>query len=915
MFQNCPSLKSIDLSSFNTNLVENFEFLFSGCKSLLSLNLYNFNTSLVKNMSQMFYECNSLIYLNISNFNSKSVTSMKYMFSNCNSLKSLELSSNFDASSVTDMEYMFSNCDSLTSLNLHFFKTSSAKTMNNMFTNCYSLKYLDISNFNTSSITNFQYMFSNCNSLKSLNLSGFDTSSVTNMENMFSHCFCLSSLNLSSFNTKSVTNMFNMFEECRDLLYLNFSNFFFNPSLNYTNIFKGINENIVYCLNNDDININKIISLLSSKECSINDCSYNWEENQGNKINDKNNNFSLFKDKCIYSRIKYISENFYLLNNIPNASIYSYKINSNIDKLKDNNHNLTFIQFTSDNINNIKKIFNLDSEKDNIYILVSDFPSNDSLSATSDYIFKIILENGTELNLSFIDADFYVNIVVPIRDLNLAKFYYASYFNEQGYDIYNKNSGFYYDLCTSAYYDKNDLIIKDRKKYIYPNNVTLCKTNCEYRMVNLDQQRISCECNLNYNKINNYKLNINNNKKDSDFLTESEEEFDNFGNLLLKNINYKIFKCSHLIFSFDNLIQNIGFYSISLVFIVMIFFNIKFFFFGLSGIRIKMFEETPTKEKVKKIMMEQLSKRKAYKNTTIKNNPFKRKIKVKFLTTCNNKNRKNSRSNKINKKNTSKDYLNIFQTNVSQNIGKRRIKKYLTDIRRERYVKKIYEKNNEVYDNLPFTKAIIEDNRSAFQLFERILFQKLELINLFMTKTKLKDILICEYILSLLIDFFFNTFFYSDDVISHKYLNNGKLDFAATLIITITSNVATAIICHFLNHSRWIEEKMDNILEIRIEYKYLYLLNKFFKYLKVKLAIFLAIEIIIVFFCFYYVVVFCAVYSQTQISLLINYIASLIEGLIKSIIVTLLIVITRKIGIKFLNVYSYNVSKYINSKF
>ena len=207
------------------------------------------------------------------------------------------------------------------------------------------------------------------------------------------------------------------------------------------------------------------------------------------------------------------------------------------------------------------------------------------------------------------------------------------------------------------------------------------------------------------------------------------------------------------------------------------------------------------------------------------------------------------------------------------------------------------------------------DNRSIYQLFKSILFQKLEFINLFASKTDIKDILICEYILSLLIDFFFNTFFYSDEAISNKYHNNGKLDFIVTLLITLASNIATSIICHFLNNSNWIENKMQNISEIRNEYKYLILINRFLKFLKLKFICFLISEIIILFISFYYIVIFCIVYSQTQISLLTNYIASLIEELIKSIIITILIVMTRRIGISYKNVYSYNVSKYINSNF
>ena len=90
--------------------------------------------------------------------------------------------------------------------------------------------------------------------------------------------------------------------------------------------------------------------------------------------------------------------------------------------------------------------FNLDIKKDKVYIFISDYPSNDLNMATSDYNYTFILENGTELNLNEINEELYVDIYVPIRDLDLANFQYTKYFAEQGYDIYTKNSNFYNDI-------------------------------------------------------------------------------------------------------------------------------------------------------------------------------------------------------------------------------------------------------------------------------------------------------------------------------------------------------------------------------------------------------------------------------------------------------------------------------------
>ena len=105
------------------------------------------------------------------------------------------------------------------------------------------------------------------------------------------------------------------------------------------------------------------------------------------------------------------------------------------------------------------------------------------------------------------------------------------------------------------------------------------------------------------------------------------------------------------------------------------------------------------------------------------------------------------------------------------------------------------------------------------------------------------------------------------------------------------------------------------ISEIKKEYKYLYALNQFLKFLKLKMIMFIITIIILVGACFYYIVIFCIIYSKSQMSLLINYLYSLLEGLIKSLIITGTIVISRRIGILFKSLYLYNTSKYMSDKF
>ena len=90
MFEGCRSLRTLDLSSFDTAKVENMGEMFWGCRSLTALDLSSFNTSMVTDMNGMFYGCESLTALNLSYFDTAKVTGMGRMFCSCQSLTALD---------------------------------------------------------------------------------------------------------------------------------------------------------------------------------------------------------------------------------------------------------------------------------------------------------------------------------------------------------------------------------------------------------------------------------------------------------------------------------------------------------------------------------------------------------------------------------------------------------------------------------------------------------------------------------------------------------------------------------------------------------------------------------------------------------------------------------------------------------
>jgi len=976
MFYECNSLKSLNIKNFDSSLVTDMSEMFFNCKSLKELDLSNFKTTSCENMYKMFCGCSSLVYLDLSNFDTSLVTHIGRMFNNCSSLISINLNS-FNTSLVNNMGNTFNGCKSLISLNLKNFVVSQSTIFDSIVSNindnliyCLNINlYLIIKSyfpknsiFNCSDVcfTNQQNKLiieknkciDECNNDDTYKIKyksicyetcPINTNNLTCEEEEnehqicdkyynFNHTACIDSIpegyylndstlktidkcNSKCQNCNNESNSYNLCVSC------NVENNYFQKENDSSNIYLFIN-----CYNSQDDgynldSFNNIYKLCyhTCKKCneSGDESSNNCTECYDNFILNEDSNCVLFESEKISEEqdseilktivtesieltekeennestqseqnkesdinmnldIEQIVNELVNTSQIINPNFYYYKLDYENTDLENSYINNTYIGFSKEESQILFTKFNLDEEKDKIYVIIIDYPSNDSKSAISDYSFKIFLENGTELNLSSIEEDFSVDIYCPIRDEILSKYNYSVYFAEQGYDIYNKHSDFYNDICSPAFIHGNDIVLSDRKNDIYPNNVTICKQNCEYKKAILDNKKIVCKCQLNNEKYEN---------EDNYFLLEEET---NFWNYILDNINYKIFKCYDLFLSFDNLKENIGFYFSIAIFITITLNNFIFYFCGIPRIIRLMYKSIPKEDKVKNEMEKQLLK---YR---------KRKSKKIFI-----KNKSKPKQNLVLKTKTSTSSINMLSR--GEIVIFSQSKEFINNNKEINEIEDINE--------LPFSLALIKDKRNAFQIFISVIIKKLDLINIIFGEEKVKLILIFQFILSLIIDFFFNTLLFSDDIISNKYHSNGKLSIFVSILLSIASNIITSIICNLLNFSKGVEERIGEITEIKRENQYFRALNKFLIILKIRMLLYFIFEMLFIIFFFYYEVIFCSIYRNCQVNLLINYLISLIDNFIISIIISILVVITRKIGITFSKSYIYNTSKFINNKF
>lgn len=191
-FYRCEKLTDFEgMEYLNTSQTIDMQDMFRGCESLKSIDLSHFDTSNAEYMIAMFRSCSGLTSLDVSHFDTRKVKSMDNMFCGCTKLKTIDVSK-FDTQNVYSFRWMFGYCNGLTSIDLRNFSTKSLQTVELMFENCKNLITVDLSSFNTEKVTNTRKMFYNCANLKTIyTTENFTVQNVTNSEEMFTGCTSL----------------------------------------------------------------------------------------------------------------------------------------------------------------------------------------------------------------------------------------------------------------------------------------------------------------------------------------------------------------------------------------------------------------------------------------------------------------------------------------------------------------------------------------------------------------------------------------------------------------------------------------------------------------------------------------------------------------------------------------------------
>ena len=222
---------------------------------------------------------------------------------------------------------------------------------------------------------------------------------------------------------------------------------------------------------------------------------------------------------------------------------FTYTITSTlIQKINNKNQIRIDLGKCEDELKNQYKI----SKNDSLYLLIVNGRIDNIPKVEYEVFYPFSQNNFSTLNLS-ICKDMKIDISIPIN-ISLDEI-----------DKYNKSSGLYNDICyTLTTENDTDITLKDRRKDYIEKNYSVCGEDCEFTEYDIDVKRAKCSC---FTKI---KLPLV-----SDIKVDKDKLISNFKDI--RNIaNFKMLKCTHLLFNKDNIFKNSANYIIVIILFISI---------------------------------------------------------------------------------------------------------------------------------------------------------------------------------------------------------------------------------------------------------------------------------------------------------------------------------------------------------
>ena len=507
--------------------------------------------------------------------------------------------------------------------------------------------------------------------------------------------------------------------------------------------------------------------------------------------------------------------------------------------------------------------------------------------------------NKTKLNLSLCSG-ININLYSKI-ELNPDTEALSEQIEKFGYNMFDINDRFYQDICTPyKSLNNTDVLISDRIGYIYNNNDTQCQDNCQFSEYFFDSEYIKCICNVD-------GINQDNEKKQENF--KPKKIYESFVDVL-KYSNYKILKCSKLVFNKKIFTKNVGNIIILVFFAFYLTTLIIYIIKGLSPLKNKLLEimdeetkEIDFKEDEKNEIKIYDNKNNSHLSSSKKNicesqvslskpkkNKNKNKIKKKKgipLKTVTNPNKKkilkrpklkdkdkiDDKKVRINtevdaKKNTKfKDTNSVSVVKIKRNIkDKDKPNQSILPLTEKKEENEQKELDDFELNELEYEEAIKYDKRNFIRIYFSFLKREHRIIFTFFicNDYNLNYIKYIRFIFLFATDMTMNIIFFSDKSMHKLFLDYGKYNFIQQVPQIIYSTIVSQIIELFLCFLSLTDTHIYQIKKLKPFDQNSAEVAKIFRCIKIKLCCFFIFIVLFLGFYWYMVTSFCSVYENTQ---------------------------------------------------
>ena len=321
-------------------------------------------------------------------------------------------------------------------------------------------------------------------------------------------------------------------------------------------------------------------------------------------------------------------------------------------------------------------ILNMESKRDESKINTEN--DNNAIEIGKSSQIEIYDNSGRKLELIVCKDD--IKILKYIGDLK-DELYIDTAMNlaESGVDIFDSTDDFFNNICHE--YDNSDgkdIVIVDRRNDIY-KNISFCDLGCIYNGMDYELMIANCICDTNI-----LESGIENNNTKN--IGSGKDGFNSIKSSIIASLidcNFEVFNCYNLVFNIKYLKNNIGFYFMSILFILQCICLLIYLYKRLKSIKIFLlifkdknskdvkFFPPPKNENNILINTMKDSKEKKLIDKSLKNNSIKIKINKENSINFKNKNIKNKENNKLVKMENeinSKRKLNSLDEDNSINI-------------------------------------------------------------------------------------------------------------------------------------------------------------------------------------------------------------------------------------------------------